>query len=511
MDDWSGAIALLTEASGLAPDRTDIAIELGHVLYHVGRYPEAVAVYERVLERRPELLDCRIDLAMALREARRPKAALAQLEHVLEQRPGSTAVHDHMATCLFDLGRQAEALPHLERVAADRHDDALAQRRLATVYLALGRIDCAESTLRRVLAIDPADAETYLRLSAIVRHGPDDPDIQAMEELIARPELGQDERLLLCFALGRAHANAGRFDRAFDAYSEGNRLKRQTFDYDPNETEHRFARIAEVFRGDLPALAAPVPGQPRPLFIVGMPRSGTTLAEQILASYAGIVGVGETNYLAEAMQAAGHGGAQAYPEGVTDLGRSGLERIRRYYLDRVIERAAAGGEGRADVIVDKMPHNFVYIGLIAHLWPEAVIVVMRRDPRDVCLSCFEQLFNGHHPYAYGLEELGRYYLAYRDLMAFWRQRLPGRIIDLDYERLVDDPRQAIVPVLEALGRDWDDACLGYHENPTAVVTASMTQVRRPLYRSSVGRWRRYERQLAPLVDLLDQGSPSPVS
>ncbi len=226
-----------------------------------------------------------------------------------------------------------------------------------------------------------------------------------MQDLLDRPGIESDAQMLFCFALGRAQANAGDYEHAFAAYLEGNRRKRQTFDYDPKESEHHFAAIAEVFCGDLPALSSPSPATPRPLFIV----------------------------------------------------------------------------------------------------------VMRRDPLDVCLSCFEQVFKGHHPYAYDLEELGRYYLAYERLMAFWQGRLPERIHELDYAQLVSAPQTAVGPVLEALGLEWDDACLRFHENSAVVMTASVVQVRRPLYRSSIGRWRRYERQLAPLIELLGQEVPRSAS
>ncbi len=505
LGDGQAALRLLTEAAGLAPGDVGIESELGEALDRLGRFDEAAAVYGRLLERHPDLADCRLRLASALREARRPEAALAQLDRLLAERPDEVEARDLAATCLVDLGRHAEARPHLEAVAAARPDAALSWRRLATVCLAIGRLDEAEAHLRRGLAIDPHDAEAHLRLSAIVRHGPGHPDIEAIERELSRPGLDRLARQNLCFALGRARANAGDHAAAFAAYQEANRLKRSTFDYDPAATEALFEAIETVFAGPLPALPGPLPDHPRLLFIVGMPRSGTTLCERILDGHPSVRGVGESRRLSQAIEAAMLRTGRRYPEGIRALDGEALAAIGRDCHAGLLRQARWSPGGEATVIVDKMPHNFRYLGVIAHLWPEAVIVAMRRDPLDVCLSCFEQHFSGNHPYAYDLDELGRYYLAYDRLMRFWRRRLPGRIVDVDYADLVTDPRSVVEPVLARLGLDWDAHCGAFNERDGTVTTASLVQVRQPLYRSSIGRWRRYERELAGLRALLDEG------
>jgi tetratricopeptide (TPR) repeat protein len=306
-----------------------------------------------------------------------------------------------------------------------------------------------------------------------------------------------DDQLHLRFALAKAYEDAGDQEAAFAQLLEANRLKRGLMDYDERAMEDLFARIKATFteermnsRG---ARIAPAEG---PIFIVGMMRSGSTLVEQILASHPQVFGAGELTLFKQAMSAVI--GRDAYPTKAADLSTEALRQLGLVYRESLQKEAPAVRR-----ITDKFLHNFLYCGLIALALPDARILHTRRDPVDTCLSCFSKLFVGEHPYSYDLAELGRYYRAYDGLMAHWRQVLPaGMMLEVDYERVVDDLEGQARLILDFCGLPWDDAVLSFHQTARPVRTASALQVRQPIYKSAVGRWRPEEALLKPLLDAL---------
>jgi hypothetical protein len=299
----------------------------------------------------------------------------------------------------------------------------------------------------------------------------------------------------LHFALGKALADAGDAERAFRHMLEGNRLKRSQIDHDEPAVLGAFDRIRRVFT---PSLVEAKSGQGSasrlPILIVGMPRSGTTLVEQILASHPRVHGAGELEDLARIVgglcQSAGN-----YPEAIPALDPGQLGAIAERYLEGLVSRS-----GGAERVTDKMPSNFYFIGLIHLALPEASIIHVRRDPLDTCLSCFSKLFASPQNHTYDLAELGRYYRKYAELMAHWREVLPaGRMLEVRYEDLVADFEPAARRILAHCGLDWDEACRSFHRTARPVHTASAAQVRQPIYGSAVGRGKPYREFLTPLL------------
>jgi hypothetical protein len=327
------------------------------------------------------------------------------------------------------------------------------------------------------------------------KYKPDDPDIAVMEAALTQAEvLSQTDRMAVHFALGKAYLDTRDSTRAFHHLHAGNGLKRSTFSYDASATQLWMQRIAATLDADFLAQYANAGAASElPVFIIGMPRSGTTLVEQILASHPQVHGAGELSALRLAIDRAG-----SFPEGVAQLSTDALTQIGRDYLMRIAP--LAHGKNR---LIDKMPANFFYAGLIPLILPGARIIHCRRDPVDTCLSCYSKHFTGEQLFSYDLTELGQFHRAYQALMDHWRQVLPAdRYMEVDYEAVVDDLETEAKRLIAFIDMPWDEACLQFHKTSRVVRTASVNQVRQPIYKTSKGRWQAHTDHLGPLLAAL---------
>jgi tetratricopeptide (TPR) repeat protein len=396
-----------------------------------------------------------------------------------------TAVGNHQKACLY-FRKALELDPNY----------LIAQYNLSQGLMYLGQTEAAIAGFRRALEIEPLCAPAYQQLARLCRFTEYNEDIHIMEQLYE--QLRGNDRKLLAFGLFAAHQKLGNDDLAFSYLLEGNRLERENHDYRREQTVATFRELREAFTPDVLAnRMVPFEHPLTPIIIIGMPRSGTSLAEQILASHSQVHGCGELKNLNllyhSVFTSRSHLGTQ-----VRALTMDKRQQMARRYLDELA--AMAGGKPFA---TDKMPHNFLHVGLIAYLMPNARIIHCERNPMDTCFSIFTNLFTGVHGYGYNLEELGDYYLQYRDLMAYWEQVLPGRMYPLNYERVVDDTETEVRKLLDFCGLPFEDNCLSFFDNDRAVTTVSSTQVRQPIYKSSVESWRRYEQGLEPLRAILE--------
>ncbi|MGB1548696.1 MAG: sulfotransferase family protein, partial [Alphaproteobacteria bacterium] len=323
----------------------------------------------------------------------------------------------------------------------------------------------------------------YLRLANLKKFAPGDPDIAAMETVLTRLPTSDGRTIPFCFALGKAYEDCEDYDRAFNYYTRGNKLKRAELAFDIVETFSKPFLKKEADRGFDSEV---------PIFILGMPRSGTSLVEQILASHSEVHGGGER---AEWMRLVR--GIDSFPDGVRDFGPEDFARLGENYVEALRKLAPEAAR-----ITDKLPHNFLHVGLIHLALPKAKILHCVRNPVDTCLSCYKHLFDSELSFAYDLDELGRYYRLYERLMHHWRAVLPGRMLDVPYEELVADQETLSRRILDFCELPWEPACLDFHKTDRRVQTASVAQVRQPIYTTAVRRWRKYEHRIAPLLAAL---------
>ncbi len=467
---------------------------LGVVLQRLSRPQDAADAYERAVALNPALAEAHNNLGAARRELGRLNAAVEAYGRAIALKSDYAEAHNNLGVALRELGRTEEAARAFERAVAHHPGYAKALVNLGVAQQELGRDAAALQALDAALALDPSSAVAWHARSDLKRFSAGDPDIASMETLLASSS-ADEVRIPLAFALGKAWLDAGDVDRAFDRLDTGNAWKRATFDYDTRDDVALFGRIAAAFPDDT-SRASGGCASDLPVFVVGMPRSGTTLVEQILASHPDVRGGGELGVLEGVIVDAL--GADGYPERASALSPADLEALGQRYVGCVEQLA----DGRKRV-VDKMPSNFRYAGLIHRVLPNARIIHCRRDPADTAVSCYTKLFTGRQPFAYDLAELGRYYRARDRLMAHWRAVLPAnRFLEVRYEDVVENLDAAARRLVAFCELDWDAACLDFHTTSRAVRTASAAQVRRPIYTASIGRWKAYTHRLKPLLGAL---------
>jgi tetratricopeptide (TPR) repeat protein len=496
------AEAAYRKALAQAPDDPDTLDNLALAVKDLDRLDEAVALLRRALalaSRDPKL---HLHLGSVLFEQHRIDEAAAAIANAQALDPNGHDGSNLLGRIAFERGQLDQSLAHFRRALALKPDLADALNNMGNVLKELGRLEEAQRAYLDALAIDPKIVGAYVNLADSKKFVAGDPHLAAMEALALEP-LTASEEMQLHFGLGKAYADIKDHRRAFEHLLEGNARKRAQVAYDEAGTLALFARNASVFT---PALIKQKSGHGDPsrlpIFVLGMPRSGTTLVEQILASHPRVHGAGELkafNDIVDTVRAA-DGCAIPYPDFVPALDAAATRRIGAHYVAE-LKRLTPGVT--QDRITDKMPSNFFFCGLIHLALPNAPIIHTVRDPVDTCVSCFSKLFTAEQSHTYDLAELGRYHRHYQALMALWHAVLPpGRILDVRYEEVVADLEGQARRIIAHCGLDWDPACLAFHLTDRPVRTASATQVRQPIYTGAIGRWRVYEPFLRPLLSEL---------
>jgi tetratricopeptide (TPR) repeat protein len=485
------ASAFQERALALKPGLAEALSNLGNVRQAQGRLPEAVSCYERALELKPDYADAHNNLGNALSTLERIDEARAHYERALVLKPNWAYAHNNLGNALATQDRIDEAKAQYERALLLNPDYANAHNNLGNILKEQGKFDEAMAHYGRAIAIQPDYAEAHLNRAETKSFERGDADLAALQALAEKSDLPAEKMPYVHFALAKAFDDVGDYTRAFEHLRQGNALKRGQIKYEEQGVLDLFQRISAVLDKTLFDRLAGL-GDPSsiPIFVVGMPRSGSTLIEQILASHPQIQGAGELRTL-EKMET-------GYPESIPALDGAALQRIGQAYLACL--PALANGKVR---IVDKLLGNFLRIGLIRLILPNARIIHSSRHPLDTCVSCYSKLFTTGLSFTYDLAELGRYYRAYSELIAHWRSVLPpGAMLDVAYEDVVDDLEGQARRLIDYCGLPWDDCCLGFHHNARPVRTASAVQVRQPLFRGSLQRWRHYAAGLGPLLEAL---------
>ncbi|MBI5005776.1 MAG: tetratricopeptide repeat protein [Nitrosomonadales bacterium] len=494
------AVAALEKALSLNPNYAEAICNMGGVHLAQEEHEAALARFRRALELRPAYLEAQMGLAKTLQASESLEEAEKAAQRALQIDDSNPKAHALMGSIHTEASRpeQAEA-EYLRALQIDPGcDEALLG--LGQLCVENGDVERAEGLFQKALALKPDNTAARIQLIQAKKVAADDEHFAALLELQKDAENHSDNRKMsLHFALGKCYDDTKEYDKAFPHYLAGCKLKRARFNYDPEATAHQFTELAEVFsKENIDRLRGSGDPSTMPIFVLGMPRSGTTLTEQIIASHPDVYGAGELPDLLRIAHRKTDPKTTTFPDNLRYLDQSILSAWGKEYIAAV--QARAPGSQR---ITDKMPANFFAVPLIHLMLPNAKIVHVNRNAVDTCLSCFTRLFHRKQEHTYDLAELGRYYADYARLMDHWRKVLPaGAFLDIQYEDIVADQEDQARRLLEFCGLEWNDACLDFHKTKRQVRTASVTQVRQPIYTTSIERWRKYEKFLGPLLDEL---------
>jgi len=486
------------------PDDAPVHNSLGIVYRSQGCKADAEACYRRALAIDPNYVEAHTNLGNALGDQGRMVEAESSYRQALALNDGYAETHFNLGNILRDQKRQLDAEQSYRCALKIAPNHLRALNNLGLCLKRQGRLEEASQCFEAAIAIKPDFIQSHCNLSPLKTYTADDPHLRLFESQQHQlPTLPRTGRISYWFALGKMREDVGRYEDAFAAYAEGNRLQHEQFPHDEAREVALTECLQSVFSASFFASRPkPAYADKAPIFIVGMPRSGTSLIEQILSTYPGVYGAGELSDLDDVVHAiATKTGEQvdAYPEVVTTLSADEFHRLGETYIERIWRLAP-----EAERITDKMPANFLHLGMIHLMLPHARIIHAMRDPMDSCFSCYSRLFaNNNLDFAYSLDTVGRYYVRYIQLMQHWHRVLPtGTVLDVRYEDMVTDTEGQARRLLDHLGLPWDERCLDFHRNKRVVKTASIAQVRKPIYRSSIARWKHFETHLSPLLDIV---------
>lgn len=483
----------------IAPNQPDALNLLGVLAADAGLWELAIGLMRRALATRPKDPNIRNNIGHALSQIHQYEEARDHLERALALKPDFDEAKYNLGYVLRFLGETGQALKLWQEVweADDRVFAALVG--ITSIYSDEGRFEEAENTAREVIKRLPHRPAGYISYSHVHKFNEDDGTLAEIESQLQDQSIAEQDKIALHYSAGKICDDLNMFAKAFEHFDRANRMACKTYDHKPTETyrQRKKTVFSKRFYADRKGWGY---SSDVPVFIVGMPRSGTTLTEQILAAHPDVFAGGEIEtrnslaYFSEEISPS----REEFPLSALKVTQFGAEIIGRRYVDDLRRRA----DRPFKRITNKMPHNFELLGIIALAMPNAKIIHCRRNPMDTCLSCWTKNFNDAHGYNRSLEDLGKYYCGYVDLMDHWRKTLPIQILDIDYEAYTTDLESTARKIVDFVGLEWDERCLNFYEVERPVRTASVWQVRQPIYKTSVERWRNYMPYLQPLLDVL---------
>lgn len=488
------------------PRNFDAIRMLGRVALSAKRNADAERLFRRALRLAPDFTGAMMDLARVLKEQNRFEEAIDLHEKVIELEPKNPQAHFQLAATLAPAALTYRAIEEYERALELSPKFPGARLGLGHMLKTVGRQEEAIAAYRECIRLRPDNGETYWSLANLKTYSLTDHDIATMEKRLAQEDLTRQSRVNFLFAMGKALDDRGEHERAWEYYVQGNGTQRMEEKYDPVSTEVLHDSVIEVFDREFLEKATE-PGNPdaSPIFVIGLPRSGSTLIEQILASHSGVEGTSELPYVGRVAASLNRNRADGinYPEAVRELSAEHFQALGQDYLD-MARMHRTEGKPR---FIDKMPNNFPAVGFLHLILPNATIIDARRHPLDACVGCFRQLFAKGQTFTYDLSDIGEYFLEYERMMEHWHEVLPGKVLTVQYEELVTDTETQVRRLLDHCGLTFEETCLRFYETDRPIRTASSEQVRQPVHTRSIGFWRRYESHLDELKEVLAPALP----
>lgn len=499
--DLKSAAEMVMKAVTIDPRQGSYHRNFGEICRRLGMYEQAIVSGKAAVALLPKDLDAHFNLALAYGDSKDFKNAISFYRKALKINPQHGQSWNNLGAAFEASGHMANALKAYSKATQFDSSNAIAHNNLGVAYIDRGNLKDAITSFNAAIAIKPEFVESHYNLSSLKKYTIDDPHLISLESLYnLQHRFVDDLKIRYNFAIGKAWEDTKQYDRAFAAYKEGNRIQHALLSVNESRNELMAEQVKRIFTKDFfKKRQGWSQSKKTPIFIVGMPRSGTTLLEQILDTHAMVHGGGELTYLSDAFnQVSNFNTGKLFAEKVAEFSPDQIKKIANLYSKNVWNLSPD-----SKFITDKMPANFLYIGLIYLAFPNAKIIHAMRDPLDTCFSCYARLFNDTMDIAYDLETLGRYYVMYRKVMEHWHQVLPaGTILDVSYEDMVADSEGQTRRVLGFVGLPWDQGCLEFYKNERLVKTASLAQVNKPIYSTSVQRWRNFAQHLHPLIELV---------
>lgn len=479
-----------------APDYPDAHSNLGVLLHDLKRYAEALASYGKAIALKPDYAEAYNNRGVTLHALKRFAEALADYDKAIALKPTFAEAHNGRGNALRELKRFDEALFAYAQAITCKPDYAEAYQNRGLMLVNIGNMPEAEAMFRKALALRPGFAHPLFALAGMRKYkDAEHEDIRRIQQLLQAPNLAASDKEQLSFALGKIYDDCGRYDEAFQYFRQANEIRNASASYDAEATHRAMDAIIETFsREFLSQKFAYSSPSGTPIFIVGMPRSGTTLLASILSNHPQVGNAGELPTMAELVSR-----LKGYPQSARQLAPEAASAMIAEYKTSLRRNADAN----VPHVIDKHPFNFRHLGLISMLFPQARIIHCTRNPMDTALSNYFQRFALEYGYCFDLGNIAHYLREYARLMRHWQGALPAPILEISYEAMVTDTEAEARRALEFLGLGWDVRCLAPHTNRYAVDTASNWQVRQPVNRQSIGRWRHYEKHLASLKEMFE--------
>ncbi len=487
-------------ALALQADDVMTKINLGNVFHGLHRYTQSIELYQQALAMQPDNVHVHRHLGASLQRMGQKKKALRCFEQALSLRPDYVAARIKLAEVLRELGRAEEALVQVEQVLDLKPDETAAHVILALILREMGQEELAIERFERLLSDEPRSGHLYYQIATLK---PKQELIPVVEKLVGDPDLPDDDAIYCHFALGNIFRGSKSFDQAFSHFLKPNALYRKTFSYAAEENIRRVDGLIKVYSKRFFQRKRQFGSASQlPVFILGMPRSGTTLVEQIVSSHPDVYGAGELQAIPAILLTIAQQleYANLYPKCMSLFNKKMAEEYSSRYLQELMLHCPT-----AKRITDKLPGNYFKIGLIKTLFPDARIIHCQRNPLDSCLSIFFHYIQDWK-WSFELTELGQYFLDYQRLMSHWHNLFPGEIFTVQYEELVMGQETVSKQLIDYLGLEWDEKCLDFHNNERDVRTISNMQVRKPMYKNSMNRWKHYEKHLQPLIEVLQSAN-----